>query len=216
MISFSGIDGAGKSTQIDGLRSLLEDAGLKVRILTFWDDIARLKRFRESAGRKIFKGDEGVGSPHAPIERRDKNIRSPLATLLRLGFYYLDARSLRSVLAYALRSDSDVIICDRYLWDELANLDLNHAMLRWYARTLAARVPRPEISFILDADPVQARTRKPEYPLAWLHVNRTAYLTLSELLGGMTVIPPLPLPEAQEYVQQRATALLHTRATTPS
>ncbi len=47
-VSFSGIDGAGKSTQIDALRSQLIEAGLRVRLITFWDDVARLKGIREN------------------------------------------------------------------------------------------------------------------------------------------------------------------------
>src|SRR5665213_1540291 len=83
LISFSGIDGAGKSTQIENLRTHLQASGLQVDIITFWDDVATLKQFREGVGHKIFKGDQGVGSPDAPIERRDKNVRSPLVNLSR-------------------------------------------------------------------------------------------------------------------------------------
>ncbi len=50
-VSFSGIDGAGKSTQIDALREHLENDGLRVRVVRFWDDIARLKAIRETSGR---------------------------------------------------------------------------------------------------------------------------------------------------------------------
>ena len=45
-VSFSGMDGAGKSTQIASLRAHMEEAGLRVRIITFWDDVARLIRLR--------------------------------------------------------------------------------------------------------------------------------------------------------------------------
>ena len=61
LISFSGIDGAGKSTQIEALCDRLKQDGRHVRIIRFWDDIASLTRFREAAGHTIFKGDKGVG-----------------------------------------------------------------------------------------------------------------------------------------------------------
>lgn len=208
LISFSGIDGAGKSTQIEALRSRCEQAGLRVELLRFWDDIAQLKRLRENAGHKILKGDPGVGSPEAPIERKDKNVRSPWLTALRLGFYLLDALALRSIVQRISRSPADVVIFDRYLWDELANLNLRNPLLRRYARLLAGLVPRPRISFILDADPVAARARKPEYPLEWLEVNREVYLSLDGLLGGMTIIPAQALSGASARVQKLAAEAL--------
>src|ERR1700744_521428 len=122
LISFSGIDGAGKSTQIQALRSRIQEAGLRVLLITFWDDVARLTRLREVTGHTLFKGDKGVGTPAAPIVRRDKNVRSRLMTVVRLGLYFLDAVSLRIVIQRALRTPADLVICDRYIYDELANL----------------------------------------------------------------------------------------------
>ncbi|MBW4026314.1 dTMP kinase [Acidipila rosea] len=200
LVSFSGIDGAGKSTQIENLRSQLQQSGFRVELITFWDDVARLKRIREGAGHKLFKGDKGVGTPDAPIERRDKNVRSPLMTLVRLAIYVVDAMSLRKIGGKALRSEADVVIFDRYIYDELANLNLKNPAARFYLRRVMSLVPRPQVGFVLDADPAQARARKPEYPLDFLYANRNSYIRLSELLPGITVIPPLPLEDAKAEV----------------
>lgn len=200
LVSFSGIDGAGKSTQIANLRARLREAGLRVEIITFWDDVAMLKRFREGIGHKVFKGDKGVGTPEAPIERRDKNVRSPLVTLFRLGIYFIDTLSLRRAAGHALRSAADVVIFDRYIYDELANLDLENPAARWYLRAIILITPKPFRSFVLDADPEQARARKPEYPLEFLHSNRNAYLKLAQLLGSIAVISPMPLAQAKVEV----------------
>jgi thymidylate kinase len=203
LVSFSGIDGAGKSTQIANLRARLEEAGLRVAMITFWDDVARLKRIREDAAHKLFKGDKGVGTPAAPIHRRDKNVSSPLMTLIRLGIYFVDAVSLRAMVAKALRSDADFVIFDRYIYDELANLNLGSLAARLYLRGIMKLAPRPQISFLLDADPAQACVRKPEYPLEFVHFSRNSYLTLSRLLGGITTIPPMPLERVKAEVVTR-------------
>ncbi len=199
-ISFSGIDGAGKSTQIQNLVDHLTDAGLTVAITTFWDDVVALKNLREGVGHKVFKGDKGVGSPEAPIQRKDKNVRTPMITLSRLALYFLDALSLRRVARKARTSGVDVVIFDRYMFDELANLDLQNPFMRAYMRLILNVIPRPEISFILDADPDKAFARKPEYPLEFLHSNRKAYLDLAEILGGMTIVPPSSIEEAKASV----------------
>jgi thymidylate kinase len=203
-VSFSGMDGAGKSTQISNLRTRLVDAGLRVSLVTFWDDVARLTQLREVSGHTLFKGDKGVGSPDAPINRRDKNVRSWPMTAVRYFLYLVDAVSLRFVVKKALRSDADFIIFDRYAYDELANLNLRNPVARAYVRLIMTLVPRPHVSYLLDADPVQARARKPEYPLEFLYFCRASYMTLNALIGRMTVIPPMPVQEVQREVLQHA------------
>lgn len=203
-VSFSGVDGAGKSTQIHALRLRLEKEGLRVRVIAFWDEIAALTGIREGAGHKIFKGEKGVGTPDAPVNRRDKNVRSFPMSCLRLGLYLLDAISTRIRFHRALRSGADFIIFDRYIYDQFANLNLRNPAIRAYIRQLIKLVPRPDVSYLLDADPVQARARKPEYPLDFLHINRQAYLDLAALLGGITVIPPLPIPQVHAEILRHA------------
>jgi thymidylate kinase len=199
IISFSGIDGAGKSTQIEMLRERLNQAGLRVSLLAFWDDVAMLTGVREFSGHTLFNGEKGVGSPTKPVNRRDKNVRSWYMTVVRFGLYSLDAVSLCRVVAKQRRSGADVIIFDRYLHDQLANLNLNRGIGRIYARLLLAMTPKPDIAYLLDADPAHARERKPEYPLDFLHQSRATYLALSKM-GQMTVIPPLPAAEAAQRI----------------
>jgi len=202
LVSFSGIDGSGKSTQIEALRVGLNEMGLRVVLITFWDDVARLKGIREVSGHTLFKGEKGVGTPKRPINRRDKNVRSWYMTLVRFVLYFVDAMSLRVVVNRALRADADVVIFDRYHYDELANLGLSSRVVRAYVGFLLRLVPQSDISFLLDADPEQARARKPEYPVDFLQVNRASYLALGEI-GGMTIIAPQPVDDVKRAVMQQ-------------
>jgi len=199
VVSFSGIDGAGKSTQIDALVRAFTEAGSRVLLLSFWDDVAALTRFREGMSHKVLKGDKGIGHPDKPLNRRDKNVRSWYMTIARLFFYTVDTIRTNLVVARARRSGADVVIFDRYAYDEFANLLPSGLPTRLWLRALLKSTPRPHVAYLLDADPERARERKPEYPLDFLHSNRQAYLTLSAM-AGMTIIQPLTVAEASRKI----------------
>ena len=91
LVSFSGIDGAGKSTQIEAFCGHLRESGLQVSLFHLLGRRCGLAGLREHASLKAFKGDKGVGSPDNPIVRRDKNVRSWYLTAFRLLLYLLDA-----------------------------------------------------------------------------------------------------------------------------
>lgn len=190
IVSFSGIDGAGKSTQIAEFEKWLHQSGLTTRIFTFWDDVVVLSRWRELTSLKVFKGDPGVGSPEKPVERRDKNVTSFPVTLARLFLYFGDAVSLCYEVFRARKSPCDVVIFDRYIYDELANLPLRKFSIRMFARFVLSIVPQPDLACVIDADPDAAYARKPEYPLEFVRRNREAYLAIANLAGHITVLAP--------------------------
>jgi len=197
LISFSGLDGAGKSTQIENLRERLLAADLKVKLLAFWDDVVVATRYREGFVHKVYGSEKGIGAPGKPVNRRDKNVRAWYLTAARHALYIMDAIHLRMVVSNALKSGIDVLIMDRYIYDELANLPVERPATLAFMRFIEKIVPKPDIAYLLDADPEAAHKRKPEYPVDFMHKCRAAYHRLAALLGNMTIIPPLPLAEAK-------------------
>jgi thymidylate kinase len=212
LISFSGLDGSGKSTQIANLREFLHNEGLTSNLLAFWDDVVVLSRYREGFVHKVYGSEKGIGAPERPVNRRDKNVRKWYLSIARHGLYLLDALHLVRVIAKARHSGSDVIIMDRYIYDELANLPLSNWLTRFFVRMVATFVPRPDVAYILDADPEAARARKPEYPVDFMRLCRSAYMQLAQMLGYLTVVPPLPLPEAKREVERAAALALAHRS----
>ena len=208
LISFSGLDGSGKSTQIANLCEFLRARGLSTSLLAFWDDVVVLTRYREGFVHKVYGSEKGIGAPDRPVNRRDKNVRKWYLSVIRHGLYLLDAFHLVKVIAKARHSGIDVVIMDRYIYDELANLPLSNPLTRFFIRLVTAFVPKPNVAYILDADPEAARARKPEYPVDFLHVCRRAYLQLARMLGSLTIIPPLPLHEAKREVECAAASAL--------
>ena len=200
LVSFSGLDGSGKSTQIANLRESLDAAGARTVELAFWDDVVVGKRFREGFVHKAYGSQRGVGEPGKPVERRDKNVRKWYLSIARHGLYLLDAIHLCEVVARARRRRPDVIVMDRYVYDELANLPLNNPLTRLFVRLVDALVPRPDVAYLLDADVEAARERKPEYPLEFMHQARAAYFELARQLQTLTIVPALSLMDARQAV----------------
>jgi thymidylate kinase len=189
LISFSGIDGAGKTTQIEHLCSCLQEHGLRVVRLSFWDDIAVWSKIRAGVGQQAL-GDRKAdwADPGSFVPKNNKHIRKWYLSAVRAAFYLLDVARLRGLLASRLIEDSDVVILDRYIYDQIANIYSQSLAARVYARILTKMAPTPDLAFIVDASPAAAFARKPEYPLEFVHQNRRTFLRLREYVPQLIVI----------------------------
>src|SRR5262245_2595821 len=94
LISFSGVDGSGKSTQIENLCTALQKAGLRTRRLAFWDNVVFAVKYREGFVHAVYKSERGIGAPGRPVNRRDKNMRGWHLTMARHFLYLVDALNL--------------------------------------------------------------------------------------------------------------------------
>lgn len=189
VITFSGIDGAGKTTQIEHLSSSLQKQGFSVLRLTFWDHVAVWSTMRAGVGHRsadFSRAHQMTQRSFAP--KNNKHVRKWYLTAVRSGMYVLDVVRLRRLLASPEAKNSDVVIFDRYVYDQIANIYSHSFAARLYARVLLKHSPTPDLAFILDASPTAAFARKPEYPLAFMRLNRRNFLRLHELVPQMVII----------------------------
>jgi len=196
LIAFSGIDGAGKSTQIAALRHYLSARGWTVSQVAFWEDAALLPSFRAGLSLRVLAKSSQSGTSL----RNDKNVRIWYLTLIRSVFYVLDALRLRAVVARLKRSGADFIILDRWSYDQLVHIDSRNWLAHAYIRAVFALAPSPEIPLVLDATPEEAFQRKPEYPLPFLREYRQGFLALKTFVPRLRIISPGSVDEVHRRI----------------
>jgi hypothetical protein len=157
---------------------------------------------RAGFSRRVLQSDGNVGTPEKPAERRDKNTQTVPLLLGRSILHLFDVFNLRRIVSKARSEESGVVIFDRYIYDQLAALPMQSWWARNFARLLLRVAPKPDLSYVLDADPEVARARKPEYPIDFMRKYRSSYLELRRI-ADLQLIPPGNVEEVHLAIVER-------------
>lgn len=210
LITVSGLDGAGKSTLIGGLRAALERHGHAVAVLHMNDDVgvyAYARRARDGVLR--FLGREPWPprpSPHGPSVPRSgvrglrdllRHVRYALvwSPTVRSFVYLIDLLCFALHRIYLERLTKRVLVMDRYFYDTL--VDFTARGHRRGIRVLEMLTPTPDVPVLLDVMPEQAFARKNEYSVNYLRRRWMAYQTVLSWVPSCVTLPNADVRQAQ-------------------
>ena len=160
LIEFSGLDCAGKSTQIDLLKKHLENKGLKVKVVWsrggYTPGIEGLKNIVR--GGKSKKPEEQTAE-----ERKAKVAREPQGGRLLLWLSIADLVFYWGFMFRQWSKGSRVLLCDRYFGDTLIDFQLKYKNIgfeNWVIWKILRKVyRRPDLSFVLTITPEESIKR---------------------------------------------------------
>jgi thymidylate kinase len=204
MVSVSGVDGSGKSLQVEHLRGAFDTCDLRVRCV--WARGASSKGVGTvlRAGKAVLSAtapDEAPtpqavaeaarahgaasGGEAARFEARQRRLKNPFARWVFSVVYALDLVWPYVVRARAGVLTGHVVICDRYVYDALVDYALftgtRPERPPFALNVLRVLVPRPRVAFVLDVDPEEALRRKPEEGgTAHLAAGRAMFLEIAK------------------------------------
>ena len=188
LITFSGLDGAGKSTLIDFLQGALEQQRRRVVVLHLNDQVGVYALLRSLRDRVRGRASDQL-APGAPDPKSQKLQRPPARGLrdllgrvrtallwnkpLRRVLYLIDLLVFVFYRAYLEKLRGRVLIMDRYFYDTL--VDVANGRDRLWTRLLERLTPRPTVPVFLDITPEASFRRKREFSIEYLRRRSDAY-----------------------------------------
>lgn len=160
IITLSGVDGSGKSTQLKLLRERLEAAGKRVAYFHAVEFSLANRASRFLQGGKAFEPGRAAGVTRA----------SWVSILLRKKFLFLDLLRFRIYLKKLQTAGYDTLVSDRYFYDSLVNLAFLEGRTVVSYPLLERLIIPPTRAYYLSVTPeeIMRRERVPEQGMEYL------------------------------------------------
>lgn len=165
-VTFSGIDGSGKSGLIEYVKEIFQKQEFPAPII-IWTRIDSNELFITNTIYKLFKSvivrDEKLNE--VPAEKKIDTLKKK--PLIKLAWIYLNTIELLITYIFRIRIPlllQYTILGDRYYFDAIVDItsqlpdnDINGRFVKWLLNTFS---PKPDIVFYLDVKPEIALARK--------------------------------------------------------
>jgi len=178
IITLSGIDGSGKTTLADRAYRYLSASGVNATRLQVYSKSTFLNIGRLIG--KISKTSKSVIESKIALRNKRKNVA---INMLRLLCFLIDIIGFR-IYAFFLKQRGVTLVCDRYLYDTLINLNYLSVVNNVQYECFLKIIPRPEVPIVLFLDEKTAQERENEHDDIGYYVEKARlYSELVEKLG---------------------------------
>jgi len=208
LITFSGLDGAGKSTLIEWLRARLEAERRPVTVLHMTDNLGVYACLR--AIRDLLIGPRTESIDRLPADQSSRPRSRPAAALrrarnalvwnkpLRRWIYLPDLLIFLCYRALIEQVRGRVLVMDRYFYDTLVDVSVDGG---WFWCRLLQRVtPTPTVAVFLDVTPEESFARKGEFSIEYLQRRYVAYQKLFRSVPSAVRLANADLETTQQAV----------------
>ncbi|HEV2672601.1 MAG TPA: glycosyltransferase [Gemmatimonadales bacterium] len=175
LITLSGLDGAGKSTLIQGLRAALEERGVPVAVLHLDHDVGVYAALRKVRDGGVSAAVAQPADTNPSLARRIRNAVVWSKVLRRL-IYPIDVIVLLCYRAYIEGIQRRILVMDRYHYDTLVDVWSESRWGRLWTRLLRFFTPTPALPILVETRPEVAFARKQEYSLPYLRDRWNTYI----------------------------------------
>lgn len=221
-VTFSGLDGAGKSTLIEWLERRLAARDRAVTVFHMNDHIGLYAYLRFARNRVVGAPpppDWAAGTPASPAaaprrpnwRERYRRVRYRILwnKALRRLVYPLDLLVFAVYRFYHEVLRRRVLIMDRYFYDTLVDV-FDPRRGRWL-RLLERLTPTPTLPIFLDVTPEESFRRKGEYTVEYLAHRSAAYQAVFAWVPSAVTLAHCDLPTSQAILERAVGERLEVR-----
>lgn len=210
LISFSGIDGSGKTTYAKHITRILKKKGVKCHYVYGRLEPFLLKPFI-IIGRKIFLKEKDMFQDYKDYSNEKKNKIKKHSLLSKIYFFimlldYIIQLFLRVKIPFFMGYN---IVCDRYIFDTVINdlaIDMNYPnkKMKKEIDKFFRFFPKPTISFLIEVPVNIAFKRKNDTPSPkYLEERASRYKFIASKYDMIVVDGSKDLEEVKSFIKKK-------------
>jgi len=209
LVTFSGLDGSGKSTQVDYAGATLEARGYRVyRLRTLLTSVTGAATLIREVRKTRRRRNAPASAPVVPTSPQrtyaggrsyDQDRRRRFVQLRRSCVYPLDCLALTAWLGWLRIRGYQAVVCDRYIYDKMVNLPRPDGLL---ARIMRWLTPTPTCAVYLDVDLEAAEQRRGhEHTPDYFRTKAEAYNRVCSANPKLHPIAPSTIEETRRRIE---------------
>lgn len=209
IISFSGLDGSGKSTHIDLTVDFLRKEGIRTKVIEIYG-MSFFSIMGSFLNRLSKKHAQSLVAEQFRIEEK-LSIKKKYLSLVRRFSLFLDILIFCTFIKFPAKIKHRHVICDRYFYDTVIQLFYLKMCSKQFYENALKWIPMPDIPIIILVEPNIAFGRKVEYDREYFHRKDILYRDIAKKKINYKVIISEGLDETQREIEKIIKAKIHRK-----